>query len=131
MTMAAARQRTTRFALIWRILAALLLIAVVLVASATGDAPRWLGLYYLGLGGLSAGVYWWDKRAAIAGNWRVPETTLIGIDLAGGIIGGLMSQIAWRHKTAKRAFGIASAAVVIIHLCGFGALLVGVLDAAK
>lgn len=30
-------------------------------------------------------VFWWDKDAARAGDWRVPENRLLGLALIGGV----------------------------------------------
>lgn len=117
------RPRTSRYGVVWRVVAALLMIVVVLAAVAIGRAPSWLGLYYLGLGVLSAGTYYYDKRQAIAEGWRVPEMTLHGLDLVGGVIGGLLAQVAWRHKTAKPGFGFATALIVIVQLSALGAII--------
>lgn len=121
--------RTSRYALVWRLLLAMLLIAVVLIAASLNHVPRWLGLYYVALGLISATAYWFDKRAAIAGAWRISESTLHRLDFFGGIIGGLMAQIGWRHKTAKPGFGFVSGTIAILHLAGVGAFALGLFDA--
>ncbi len=45
-----------------------------------------------------------DKRAAIRGRRRVPESRLILLALAGGAIGAWAGVLLFRHKTAKRSF---------------------------
>lgn len=45
-----------------------------------------------------------DKRQAQAGGWRVPERLLLGLMLAGGVIGGLLGMLGLRHKTQHRTF---------------------------
>lgn len=126
----ATRPRTSRYALFWRLALALLLIAAILLTVGLGHAPRWLGLAYLGIGALSAFAYWSDKQAAISGAWRITELRLHGLDLVGGIVGGLMAQIAWRHKTAKPDFGLVSGSIACLHIIAMTALLFGVFDLA-
>ena len=122
------RPRTSAYALAWRAGVALLLIVLVLGSVSLGRVPRWLGLYIFGAGIVSASLYWLDKQRAIAGAWRIPETTLHFIDVIGGIIGGLMAQVAWRHKTAKPSFGMATMMVVVVDICALAALDLGFLD---
>ena len=107
---------------------AFLLIVLVLGSVSLGRVPRWLGLYFVAAGIVSAALYWWDKQRAIAGEWRVSETTLHFVDVIGGVIGGLMAQVAWRHKTAKPEFGVATLIVSIIDVCVLGALDLGFLN---
>lgn len=49
-------------------------------------------------------VFWWDKEAARAGQWRVQESTLLGLALAGGSLGAVLAQRLLRHKTRKEPF---------------------------
>lgn len=49
-------------------------------------------------------LYWRDKRAAVRGGWRTPESTLQLWSLAGGWPGALWAQQRFRHKTSKREF---------------------------
>jgi uncharacterized membrane protein YsdA (DUF1294 family) len=111
------RPRTSLYSIVWRITAVLLLIVLVLGSVSLGRVPRWLGLYCVGAGAVSAALYWWDKQQAIVGGWRIPENTLHLIDMLGGVIGGLMAQVAWRHKTAKPAFGFVTVAVILVDVC--------------
>lgn len=69
--------------------AALILLAAV-VATQLRLAPAWVLAAYLMLGVVSFGIYGFDKRAARRGDQRVPEATLHGIDLIGGIASGLL-----------------------------------------
>jgi len=108
-----------------RLSGAFLLVAVVLVGLSLSRAPDWLLWLYLGAGALSAFLYAYDKRAAVQGAWRISESTLHMIDLAGGIIGGLAAQALFRHKTSKTEFAIVTAAVYAIHVIALAALIAG------
>jgi len=50
------------------------------------------------------GAFAWDKAAARRGAWRIRESTLLGLALAGGIFGALAGQRLLRHKTRKEPF---------------------------
>jgi uncharacterized membrane protein YsdA (DUF1294 family) len=45
-----------------------------------------------------------DKRLAVAGAWRISESTLLLFALAGGSIGAVAGQRYFRHKTRKEPF---------------------------
>ncbi len=109
--------------------------ALVLLGALTATqlrlAPAWLLAAYLMLGVVSFGVYGFDKRAARRGDWRVPEATLHGIDLIGGIAGGLLAQVLFRHKTRKEGFVIATALIATGHVVVLALLTLGLWDFPK
>jgi uncharacterized membrane protein YsdA (DUF1294 family) len=45
-----------------------------------------------------------DKRRAEAAQWRIRESTLIGVAVAGGWLGAKAGQRRFRHKTRKQPF---------------------------
>lgn len=49
-------------------------------------------------------AYYWDKRAARKGNWRVPESVLHTLELLGGWSGAFVAQRLFRHKTKKQSY---------------------------
>lgn len=49
-------------------------------------------------------AYWRDKKAAIAGDWRVPEIDLHMLELLGGWCGAFLAQKLFHHKTKKKSF---------------------------
>lgn len=89
-------------------------------------APAWVLAVYLMLGVVSFAVYGFDKRAARRGDWRVTERSMHGIDVIGGIAGGLLAQLVFRHKTRKQSFATATAVITVAHSVGLTLLTLGV-----
>ncbi|MFD2205613.1 DUF1294 domain-containing protein [Kiloniella antarctica] len=58
----------------------------------------------------------WDKRCSIRGEWRISESTLLLIALAGGSIGSVIGQYVLRHKTCKQPFKFYLHCVVVLQL---------------
>lgn len=65
-------------------------------------------------------LMWKDKRAAIKGQWRVPENILLLLTLLGGTPAMLLAQKLFRHKTIKGRFVLK---VYMIMMLQFGLLL--------
>jgi uncharacterized membrane protein YsdA (DUF1294 family) len=62
-------------------------------------------LAYLGIASLvSMAAFGLDKRRARAGKWRISETTLHLLALAGGFPGGFAAMQLFRHKRRKPSF---------------------------
>lgn len=57
-----------------------------------------------------------DKKRAKWGKWRIKESTLFGLVLLGGGIGGIAGMYTFRHKTKKPAFVIGFPAILIIEI---------------
>ena len=49
-------------------------------------------------------AYGADKRAAMRGEWRVPEMQLHALEFLGGWCGAIIAQKFFHHKTKKRSF---------------------------
>ena len=49
-------------------------------------------------------AYGTDKRAAIRGDWRVPEMQLHTLGLLGGWVGAFVAQKIFHHKTKKKSY---------------------------
>ena len=64
-----------------------------------------------------------DKAAARKGTRRTPETTLLGLAVIGGSLGGLLGMLLFRHKTLKPAFRIGLPLILIVQLLLAGYLL--------
>lgn len=114
----------------WQVFVALGLAALLLVAIAMGRAPLWLAIFYGVLGMISARLYRTDKRFAETGAWRISETTLLGVDLLGGIVGGLLAQSVFHHKTRKLSYMLTAVLLAAVHAFWLGGLATGTIDAA-
>jgi uncharacterized membrane protein YsdA (DUF1294 family) len=82
-----------------------------------------VALAYAVMSVVSASLYAADKRAAGRRTRRIPERTLLTIDLLGGWPGGWLARRALRHKTRKPAYRLAFAGVVLVHAVGWAAVL--------
>ncbi len=60
-------------------------------------------------------AYWIDKRRAESGGWRIPESTLHLLELAGGWPAALLAQQLFRHKTAKLSYQVVFWSIVVGH----------------
>lgn len=79
-------------------------LVLVAVSALFAESSKALLVWYLVIGLATFFVYAKDKRAAINGNWRVPEKTLHILSVAGGWLGALIAQDKLRHKTQKQPF---------------------------
>jgi uncharacterized membrane protein YsdA (DUF1294 family)/cold shock CspA family protein len=61
-------------------------------------------------------MYAVDKSAARRGAWRLQESTLHLLSLAGGWPGALMAQKILRHKSSKKSFQVAFWFAVFVNL---------------
>ena len=100
------------------IIAALFVATSALVALAVlGDVRLpWPLLVYLVMSVVAFVVYGIDKRRAGDGMWRVSETTLHALELAGGWPGALLGQRYFHHKTRKMTYQVAFWLIVAAHV---------------
>jgi uncharacterized membrane protein YsdA (DUF1294 family) len=82
----------------------LLLLLPLLAACLLGRLSWWWWLPYALAGLPTFAAYWWDKRAALRGGWRIPEARLQLLHLAGGWPAAALAQRCFRHKTRKQPF---------------------------
>lgn len=78
-----------------------------------GLAPLHAGLIAMNAAALL--LYGYDKRQAIVGGTRIPETVLHAVALLGGSPGALLGQGLFRHKTRKRRFRLVFAVIVLLQ----------------
>lgn len=60
-------------------------------------------------------LYGMDKAKAKSGAWRIPESTLHLLALAGGVAGGWLGRAVFRHKTQKTIFLVVLLAATALH----------------
>ncbi|ODT75594.1 MAG: hypothetical protein ABS76_33825 [Pelagibacterium sp. SCN 64-44] len=108
-----------------------LVLAAGLVFAGTSGTISWLVLcLYLGMGAVSFALYGLDKGFAEKGHWRISEVTLLGCDLALGILGGLTAQAVFRHKTRKGGYVASTLVIAAVHLLWIGGLALGYIEGA-
>ncbi|MDH4559465.1 DUF1294 domain-containing protein [Pseudomonas sp. BN411] len=83
-----------------------------------GGAAPWklLLAVYLLMSLICFVAYWRDKRLAVAGEQRTPESRLHLYELLGGWPGGLLAQRLIRHKNRKVAYQVKFWLIVAVHL---------------
>lgn len=67
------------------------------------------------LSAVSFVLYGVDKSRARRGGRRIPEGTLLTVDLLGGWPGGSLGRRTFRHKTAKLSYRLAWYACALVH----------------
>lgn len=125
-TSAAPRQRrAAEFPAQWGTASLFALPAFLLVYLAVAviwRVPGWVAALYAGASVVCALVYAIDKSAAVAGRWRVSESTLHTLSLVGGWPGALVAQQVLRHKSNKATFRAAFWVTVLANVVGFVAI---------
>lgn len=79
--------------------------------------PRIVAGYAAVLSILAWSAYRSDKTRALAGAWRIPESTLHTLALLGGWPGAFLAQKHLRHKTSKASFQCRFWLVVGLYQC--------------
>jgi uncharacterized membrane protein YsdA (DUF1294 family)/cold shock CspA family protein len=102
------------------------IVIYVFVAMRFGFVPTVL-LAYACLSLVTMVFYAVDKSAAVAGRWRVSESTLHIFSLVGGWPGALIAQQLLRHKTSKASFVAVFWFTVFVNVCAFVAWHAGLL----
>ena len=57
-----------------------------------------------------------DKRKAIRGEWRVPESTLLSLAVFGGAVGGILGMKVFHHKTKHPKFYVGIPAILVMEI---------------
>lgn len=61
-------------------------------------------------------AYYIDKRAAVRGEWRIPERNLHALELLGGWSGALLAQKILHHKNKKKSYQAEFVFVLIMQI---------------
>jgi uncharacterized membrane protein YsdA (DUF1294 family)/cold shock CspA family protein len=96
-----------------------LFVVLYIVVALLWHPPYWVLFVYLGTSLLCILIYWADKSAAALGRWRVSESALLLLGLAGGWPGAIIAQRLLHHKTRKRSFQAAFAGSVVVNILAF------------
>ncbi|MBR3771994.1 MAG: DUF1294 domain-containing protein [Clostridium sp.] len=93
------------------------------------NLPEGILLGYLLLINLLGFYFMWsDKRKAIKGAWRTPESTLMFIAIMGGSVGALLGMKKFRHKTKHPKFYIGIPVILVVQvLVLIGVILDGIM----
>lgn len=92
-------------------------LGLVLFMTNTGKLPAMVLWLYCGASAAAFLAYAFDKSAARQGQWRIRESSLHLLALAGGWPGALAAQRLLRHKSAKPSFLTVFKVTVIVN-CG-------------
>lgn len=57
-----------------------------------------------------------DKRKAIRGEWRVPESTLLSLAVFGGTVGGILGMKVFHHKTKHPKFYLGMPVILVMEI---------------
>lgn len=71
--------------------------------------------YAVGISLVTLWVYAADKGKAQKGAWRIPESRLHLLELAGGWPGAFLAQRVFWHKISKRSFQVVFWLIVLVH----------------
>ncbi|MGL5331016.1 MAG: DUF1294 domain-containing protein [Peptostreptococcaceae bacterium] len=63
-----------------------------------------------------------DKNRAIKKQWRISESTLLSIAIAGGSVGSLLGMQFFRHKTKHTKFTLGIPVILIVQIVIFSYL---------
>ena len=64
-------------------------------------------------------MMWYDKALAKAGKYRIPESRLLLVALAGGSVGVYVGMHLFKHKTKKLIFALGVPVVLIAQIIIF------------
>lgn len=73
-------------------------------------------IYALVINGLAFILFGVDKQRAVAHEWRIPESTLIGISVLGGCLGSWLGMRVFHHKTKKPLFRYGIPVIILLWL---------------
>lgn len=76
-------------------------------------------IYVLAVNIASFFMIWCDKALAKAGKYRIPESRLLLVALAGGSIGVYLGMHLFKHKTKKLIFTLGIPAIFVAQILIF------------
>lgn len=112
----------------WRFGCAIVLVSLLVAGLLLGRIGWPIALAYGAMGVVTFLAYQTDKVLAESGQWRISEVTLLALDLCLGVIGGLLGQALFRHKTRKPGYVASTALIAVVHLIWLGGLALGLID---
>lgn len=71
---------------------------------------------YLVMSGVTFGLFYFDKWAAQAGAWRIPELWLHCVEFAFGWPGALIASEVFKHKRKKKSYMLTLYVISGIHI---------------
>ena len=71
--------------------------------------------YAVVISGITFWLYWSDKRKAVGGEWRTPESVLHLAEILGGWPAAFLAQRALRHKISKTSYQATFWLIVVLH----------------
>ena len=77
--------------------------------------PRWIVGYAVVISGITFWLYLSDKRKAVGGEWRTPESVLHLAEILGGWPAAFLAQRAFRHKISKTSYQATFWLIVVLH----------------
>ena len=75
-----------------------------------------LAYYLLAINVVAFIMYGIDKYKTKKAKWRIPEVTLLLLDVLGGSIGTWMGMKVWHHKTMHKKFKYGIPAILLIQI---------------
>ncbi len=81
-----------------------------------------VALWLVLINAITASLYYWDKRMAKRGGWRISEANLLTASALGGWPAAIYTGRTLRHKTAKGSYRWKFAGAIVINLVIVGLL---------
>jgi uncharacterized membrane protein YsdA (DUF1294 family) len=76
-------------------------------------------IYFLVINLAGFFLIWFDKKRAIANQYRIPEKTLLAIVAFGGILGSGFAMLLFRHKTSKISYLLKFFGIIVVQILLF------------
>ena len=73
-------------------------------------------LYLLLINALGFALMYIDKKKAQLGHWRIRESTLLTVAIAGGSVGTMVGMRLFRHKTKHLKFTLGVPVILVLQV---------------